>query len=58
MLQGVVMSASSLIHGLVHNFAEDYKGCIQLAVSRLSRVIEDCIYISVLFTHLPLPQNM
>ncbi|XP_078346007.1 AP-2 complex subunit alpha-2-like [Oculina patagonica] len=36
---GVVTSAASLIHGVVHHFADDYKGCVQLAVSRLSRIV-------------------
>ena len=36
--QGVVTSAASLIQGVVHDYADDYKGCVQLAVSRLSRV--------------------
>lgn len=36
---GVVTSASSLIQGVVHYFADDYKGCVQLAVSRLSRIV-------------------
>lgn len=36
---GVVTSAASLIHGFVHYFAEEYKGCVQLAVSRLSRIV-------------------
>lgn len=36
--QGVVTSAASLIQGVVHYYADDYKGCVQLAVSRLSRV--------------------
>ena len=31
-------SAASLIQGVVHHYADDYKGCVQLAVSRLSRV--------------------
>ena len=34
----MVTSAASLIQGVVHHFADDYKGCVQLAVSRLSRV--------------------
>ena len=34
----MVTSAASLIHGVVHYYADDYKGCVQLAVSRLSRV--------------------
>ena len=37
-LKGVVTSAASLIQGVVHHYADDYKGCVQLAVSRLSRV--------------------
>ncbi|CAH3179775.1 unnamed protein product [Porites evermanni] len=36
---GVVTSAASLIQGVVHIYAEDYKGCVQLAVSRLSRIV-------------------
>ncbi|XP_031568102.1 AP-2 complex subunit alpha-2-like [Actinia tenebrosa] len=36
---GVVTSASSLIHGLVYHYPDEYKGCIQLAVSRLSRIV-------------------
>lgn len=38
-LQGVVTSAASLIQGVVHHYADDYKGCVQLAVSRLSRIV-------------------
>lgn len=40
----MVTSASSLIQGVVHYFGDDYKGCVQLAVSRLSRV-RYCIYL-------------
>lgn len=36
---GVVTSAASLIQGVVHDYADDYKGCVQLAVSRLSRIV-------------------
>ena len=34
----MVTSAASLIQGVVQYYADDYKGCVQLAVSRLSRV--------------------
>ena len=37
---GVVTAAASLIDALVKKNPEEYKGCISLAVSRLSRVIE------------------
>ena len=37
-LQGVVTAACSLIHDLVQKNPEDFKGCVSLAVSRLSRV--------------------
>ncbi|XP_001641214.2 AP-2 complex subunit alpha-2 [Nematostella vectensis] len=36
---GVVTSATSLIQGLVQKSPDEYKGCIQLAVSRLSRIV-------------------
>lgn len=36
---GVVTSAASLIQGVVQYYADDYKGCVQLAVSRLSRIV-------------------
>ncbi|KAJ7390946.1 AP-2 complex subunit alpha-2 [Desmophyllum pertusum] len=36
---GVVTSAASLIQGVVHHYADEYKGCVQLAVSRLSRIV-------------------
>lgn len=35
---GVVTAAASLIEALVKHNPEEYKGCISLAVSRLSRV--------------------
>ena len=35
---GVVTAAASLIDALVKKNPEEYKGCISLAVSRLSRV--------------------
>jgi len=35
---GVVTAATSLIDALVKKSPEEYKGCISLAVSRLSRV--------------------
>ena len=35
---GVVTAATSLIDALVKKNPEEYKGCISLAVSRLSRV--------------------
>lgn len=35
---GVVTAAVSLIETLVKKHADEYKGCVQLAVSRLSRV--------------------
>lgn len=37
-LQGVVTSAVSLIDAFVKKNPEEYKGCVSLAVSRLSRV--------------------
>jgi len=36
---GVVTAASSLIEALVKSNPEEYKGCISLAVSRLSRIV-------------------
>ena len=39
-VQGVVTSATSLIEALVKKNPEEYKGCVSLAVSRLSRVSE------------------
>lgn len=36
--QGVVTSAASLIEALVKKNPDEYKGCVSLAVSRLSRV--------------------
>ena len=36
--QGVVTAGTSLIHDLVLDNPDDYKGCVPLAVSRLSRV--------------------
>ncbi|XP_022082511.1 AP-2 complex subunit alpha-2-like [Acanthaster planci] len=36
---GVVTAATSLIHDLVLDNPEDYKGCVSLAVSRLSRIV-------------------
>ena len=35
---GVVTAAASLIEALVKRNADEYKGCVSLAVSRLSRV--------------------
>jgi hypothetical protein len=35
---GVVTAASSLIDALVKKNPDEYKGCVSLAVSRLSRV--------------------
>ena len=35
---GVVTAASSLIEALVKRSPDEYKGCVSLAVSRLSRV--------------------
>ena len=35
---GVVTAAASLIDALVKKNPDEYKGCISLAVSRLSRV--------------------
>ena len=37
-IQGVVTSAASLIESLVKKNPDEYKGCVSLAVSRLSRV--------------------
>ena len=42
-LQGVVTAAASLIENLVKKNPEEYKGCVSLAVSRLSRVCPSCI---------------
>lgn len=39
---GVVTAAASLIDALVKRNPDEYKGCISLAVSRLSRVIQRC----------------
>ena len=36
---GVVTAASSLIEALVKKNPEEYKGCVSLAVSRLSRIV-------------------
>ncbi|CAH1787764.1 unnamed protein product [Owenia fusiformis] len=36
---GVVTSATSLIENLVKKNAEDFKGCVPLAISRLSRIV-------------------
>ncbi len=36
---GVVTAASSLIDALVKKNPEEYKGCVSLAVSRLSRIV-------------------
>ena len=36
---GVVTAASSLIHALAQHSPADYKGCVSLAVSRLSRIV-------------------
>lgn len=38
LLQGVVTSAISFIEALSKKWPEEYKGCVSLAVSRLSRV--------------------
>ena len=37
---GVVTAATSLIDALVKKNPDEYKGCVSLAVSRLSRVIK------------------
>ncbi len=42
-LQGVVTAASSLIEALSKKWPDDYKGCVSLAISRLSRVRESPI---------------
>ena len=49
-LQGVVTSAASFIEALVKRSPEEYKGCVSLAVSRLSRVRFCVQSISHLFT--------
>ena len=36
---GVVTAASSLIEALVKRSPDEYKGCVSLAVSRLSRIV-------------------
>jgi len=36
---GVVTAASSLIHALAQHSPAEYKGCVSLAVSRLSRIV-------------------
>ena len=41
---GVVTAANSLIDALVKKNPEEYKGCVALAVSRLSRVRLFTIY--------------
>ena len=36
---GVVTAAVSLIDALVKNNPDEYKGCVSVAVSRLSRIV-------------------
>jgi len=36
---GVVTAASSLLKELVQKYPEDYKGCVNLAIARLSRIV-------------------
>ena len=38
-MQGVVTSAASLIRALAQHSPDEYKGCVALAVSRLSRIV-------------------
>lgn len=45
---GVVTAAASLIDALVKRNPDEYKGCISLAVSRLSRVISQLFHLTVL----------
>lgn len=45
---GVVTAAASLIDALVKRNPDEYKGCISLAVSRLSRVISQLFLLTVL----------
>jgi len=40
----VVTSAASLIEVLSKKSPDEYKGCVSLAISRLSRVVEFIIY--------------
>jgi hypothetical protein len=44
---GVVTSATSLIEALVKKNPDEYKGCVSLAVSRLSRVSVLLVFCSV-----------
>lgn len=48
---GVVTAAASLIEALVKRNTDEYKGCVSLAVSRLSRVIKRIS----LKTYFPIP---
>lgn len=48
---GVVTAATSLIDALVKKNPEEYKGCVSLAVSRLSRVSENILCIEFLVFH-------
>lgn len=36
---GVVTSAASLIYELVQKFPDDYKGCVNLAINRLTKIV-------------------
>ena len=47
-LQGVATAAVSLIDALVKRNPDEYKGCVNLAVSRLSRV---SFVFRILFVH-------
>ena len=46
---GVVTAAASLIEALVKRNADEYKGCVSLAVSRLSRVSKFFMFVIVYF---------
>jgi len=45
-VQGVVTAAISLLETLAQRSPDEYKGCVPLAVSRLSRVIIACIVVT------------
>ena len=45
LLQGVVTAAVSLIETLARKNPDDYKGCVSLAVSRLSRVSSSLLHL-------------
>lgn len=54
--QGVVTAAVSLIERLAKKNPDDYRGCVSLAVSRLTRVRRDAAVVAVwCMRSLPLP---